>query len=201
MATAASGGLTLFIQGHESSTRNFGLYLEADAIPVESSSFPLVIFGANGSGMFGGIPLHTYAGTGANEPTGLIPLTLLGDSTDDAIRNFNLWTGGCAYDASAGCDLVVYNTQSGTFEVIPLIVSGDGGAEGWSPSEGNMNLVLVRDPAAAITLYTQGPGTASQTGVELVIAGGLTASGDLTLSVPGAIGFATKNAKLFTHGW
>jgi hypothetical protein len=173
--------------------------LVTDDIPIVSGDLSLFVAGNNfaGNGAEGLATL--FVSSDALERT--LPLFLKGSDNDGSARNVNLWVDGQAHQANSMLDLFLLNEQSGVDTTLSMYVAGDGINAGWNPHSTDMNLVLVRDPANAVTLYTQGPGAVSESGVDLFIDGYTVFTGDLDLSIPEVLGFATDDAKLYTCGW
>jgi len=187
MPTALNKGFVLFIQVDEPSELNGGV--------------DLVVHGVSNSGLTGGVDLFVQCASGeGNIFSGVLPLTVLGPTSDDLERGMNLFVEGCGNPVSLGMDLVVWNEQSGATQSATLFIEGSGTTEGCIPVSRGMNLFLRRNPAAACPLYICGPGTTGNLSTNLFVHGAAPTSGTIPFVIPDAVGFVDDSVRLYTHG-
>jgi PKD repeat protein len=199
----ASGQTTLYTNGVYGASHGLNLAVCAafNGVP-DSGSTPLYVRGRGAaSGMEGARDLYLFSDDSGNIPEGRLTLALLGASSARTTRNVNLFTAGCLRSAAGATPLLTANTQSGSAAGTPLLVAGDGVTDGALGVGTGINLVLVRNPAAAASLLLRGPGDTASSGTPFCATGAAASATGLPLVVPATLGPGSSGVKLYTNGW
>lgn len=192
---------SLYSYGIQGATKALSLFAKAPVPDVLTRGISISLQGSMYPGMTRGIPLYACVGKDAQTPSVHIPLFAKAVDQTTLTRLMNMFAAGCAHEAYRGIDLVAWNTQLGLSGQFPLFVQGDGVTENAMPFGKGINLVLRRDPANSISLYTQGPGELLSLNTSLFTLGGLADFASLDLSVPNIVGLPQLPVKLFTTGF
>jgi hypothetical protein len=198
----AMGSVPLMTYGVTRATHGLHLFAKADDVPRVGNSLLLSLTGSTHNGFAKTVPLFAYAGPNAQRPSKGLPLFLLGASKDSVGKGMNLFAKGVAPSIGHGISLTAWNTQLGKTLGMPLYVKGDGVTDGAIPIGRGLFLVLKRNPANAIPLYTQGPGEQLGSSVPLYVHGVVVQQNSLNLSAPKVVGVVVNpGVPLFASGF